>query len=112
MVEYANEVRRLFMGEAENSYRGNSIEVTFSTRSLLRWADLILRYQPLRSRASSRWRMLLTGRWAFAPAKKLKRFSTNWRNASSRNRAESGGVSKGSSAVQDDAAYAGIPPIN
>ena len=47
MVEYANEVRRLFMGEAENSYRGNSIEVTFSTRSLLRWADLILRYQPL-----------------------------------------------------------------
>ena len=47
MVEYANEVRRLFMGEAENSYRGNTIEVTFSTRSLLRWADLILRYQPL-----------------------------------------------------------------
>jgi cobaltochelatase CobS len=45
MVEYAGEVRRLFMGEKENSC--NSIEVTFSTRTLLRWADLTLRYQPL-----------------------------------------------------------------
>lgn len=47
MVEYANEVRRLFMGEASNSYNSNSIEITFSTRSLLRWADLTIRYQPL-----------------------------------------------------------------
>jgi cobaltochelatase CobS len=47
MVEYANEVRRLFMGEAGNSYNGNAIEVTFSTRTLLRWADLTTRYQPL-----------------------------------------------------------------
>jgi cobaltochelatase CobS len=47
MVEYANEVRRLFMGEAENSYNSNAIEVTFSTRTLLRWADLTIRYQPL-----------------------------------------------------------------
>ena len=46
MVEYAGEVRRLFMGEKE-SHSGNSIEVTFSTRTLLRWADLALRYQPL-----------------------------------------------------------------
>lgn len=45
MVEYANEVRRLFMGE--NGYGDNSIEITFSTRTLLRWADLTLRYQPL-----------------------------------------------------------------
>ena len=45
MVEYAGEVRRLFMGE--QAYSGNSIEVTFSTRTLLRWADLAVRYQPL-----------------------------------------------------------------
>ncbi len=45
MVEFANEVRRLFMGE--NGYGSNSIEITFSTRTLLRWADLTLRYQPL-----------------------------------------------------------------
>lgn len=47
MVEYANEVRRLFMGESGNSYKSGSIEITFSTRSLLRWADLTIRYQPL-----------------------------------------------------------------
>jgi cobaltochelatase CobS len=49
MVEYANEVRRLFMGEADNSFNSNAIEVTFSTRTLLRWADLTVRYQPLAS---------------------------------------------------------------
>ena len=47
MVEYANEVRRLFMGESGNSYNTGSIEITFSTRSLLRWAELAIRYQPL-----------------------------------------------------------------
>ena len=41
MVSYANEVRKLFTSES------NAIDVTFSTRSLLRWADLTLRYQPL-----------------------------------------------------------------
>jgi cobaltochelatase CobS len=46
MVEYANEVRRLFMGEAGVGI-ANSIEVTFSTRTLLRWADLTVRFQPL-----------------------------------------------------------------
>lgn len=35
------------MGESGNSYNSNSIEITFSTRSLLRWADLTVRYQPL-----------------------------------------------------------------
>lgn len=47
MVEFANEVRRLFMGESGNCYNSGSIEITFSTRSLLRWADLTIRYQPL-----------------------------------------------------------------
>lgn len=46
MVEYANEVRRLFMGEAGAGI-GNAIEITFSTRTLLRWADLTVRFQPL-----------------------------------------------------------------
>jgi cobaltochelatase CobS len=45
MVEYAGEIRRLFMGEAGAT--GSSIEVTFSTRTLLRWADLTVRFQPL-----------------------------------------------------------------
>jgi cobaltochelatase CobS len=47
MVSFAGEVRRLFMGEQENSHSRQSIEVTLSTRALLRWAQLALRYQPL-----------------------------------------------------------------
>ena len=47
MVAFANEVRGLFMGEAANDSLRNTIEVTFSTRSLLRWADLTVRYLPL-----------------------------------------------------------------
>lgn len=46
MVEYAGEIRRLFMGE-QGTYSSDSIEVTLSTRTLLRWADLTLRFQPL-----------------------------------------------------------------
>lgn len=44
---YANEVRKLFMGESSSSNLVNAIEVTFSTRSLLRWAELTVRFQPL-----------------------------------------------------------------
>jgi len=47
MVDYANEVRKLFMGESSTDNISNTIEVTFSTRSLLRWADLTVRFQPL-----------------------------------------------------------------
>lgn len=47
MVEFANEVRRLFLGEGSNQGFGESIEVTFSTRTLLRWADLTVRFLPL-----------------------------------------------------------------
>ena len=47
MVNYANEVRHIFMGTAGNVYSSKSIEVTFSTRTLLRWAELALRYKPL-----------------------------------------------------------------
>ncbi|SOB59978.1 Cobalamin synthase [Pseudodesulfovibrio profundus] len=46
MVEFANEVRKLFMGEADGNFR-DTIEVTFSTRTLIRWADLTVRFQPL-----------------------------------------------------------------
>ncbi|WDP91071.1 MAG: AAA family ATPase [Desulfobacter sp.] len=45
MVEYANEVRKLFMGESTDF--NDTIEVTFSTRTLIRWADLAIRFQPL-----------------------------------------------------------------
>jgi cobaltochelatase CobS len=37
MVSVANQVRKLFMGEAD---AGAAIEVTFSTRALVRWAQL------------------------------------------------------------------------
>ncbi len=47
MVAFANEVRGLFMGEGSSNNLSNRIEVTFSTRTLLRWADLTLRFQPL-----------------------------------------------------------------
>lgn len=36
MVSFANEVRRMFMGEASNGDPGDCLEITFSTRSLLR----------------------------------------------------------------------------
>lgn len=45
MIEYANHVRRLFVGDEVGT--GRSIEVTFSTRTLIRWADLTVRFQPL-----------------------------------------------------------------
>ena len=47
MVDYANQVRRLFIGEGDNQQPGETIEVTFSTRTLIRWANLTLRFQPL-----------------------------------------------------------------
>ncbi len=47
MVDFANEVRRLFMGNSSMINYTHSIEVTFSTRSLLRWAELTERFQPL-----------------------------------------------------------------
>jgi len=46
MVEFANEVRKLFMGESKVDFN-DTIEVTFSTRTLIRWADLTMRFQPL-----------------------------------------------------------------
>ena len=45
MVDFANEIRKQFIG-ASDSYT-DTIEVTLSTRTLLRWADLPLRFQPL-----------------------------------------------------------------
>lgn len=44
MVSYANEIRKLFVG---GSGVAQQIEVTFSTRSLIRWADLTVRYRNL-----------------------------------------------------------------
>lgn len=35
------------MGEENSTTPTHSIEITFSTRSLLRWGELTLRYQPL-----------------------------------------------------------------
>jgi cobaltochelatase CobS len=41
MIEVANEIRRLFLGENGD---GAAIEVTMSTRSLVRWAQLAIRF--------------------------------------------------------------------
>ena len=45
MVDFANEVRGLFMGTSDTAI--NAIEATLSTRTLIRWADLTLKFQPL-----------------------------------------------------------------
>jgi cobaltochelatase CobS len=42
MIRVANEIRRLFMGE---SHDASAIEITMSTRSLLRWAHLLVAYK-------------------------------------------------------------------
>lgn len=47
MVEYANEVRQLFMGMGDKQHYGETIDVTFSTRTLIRWVDLTVKFQPL-----------------------------------------------------------------
>lgn len=63
MVRYANAVRRLFMGyEAEDM--DVAIEVTFSTRTLLRWARFSLHYasvlvNPDEAITHALWRALL-----------------------------------------------------
>jgi len=46
MVDVANEVRRIYKGEQSGTLKDAvSIEVTFSTRTLLRWAELTLFFQ-------------------------------------------------------------------
>ena len=47
MVEYANEVRRLFMGKDNDKQLGEILEITFSTRTLIRWGKLTVRFQAL-----------------------------------------------------------------
>jgi cobaltochelatase CobS len=48
MVSYANEVRRLFVGSAGTNFNVDAVfEVTFSSRTLIRWAHLTIKYQPL-----------------------------------------------------------------
>ena len=44
MVDFANDVRKSFMG---NSSAHDALEVTLSTRTLIRWAELTLAFQPL-----------------------------------------------------------------
>lgn len=47
MVDFANEVRALFMGDKTENGLAGAIETTLSTRALLRWAELTIRFQPL-----------------------------------------------------------------
>ena len=44
MVDLANDVRKNFMGA---SSAHDALEVTFSTRTLIRWAKLTVAFQPL-----------------------------------------------------------------
>lgn len=45
MVEFANLVRKLFKGESAEGHEGGCIEVTMSTRTLLRWAHYTTFFQ-------------------------------------------------------------------
>jgi len=47
MVDYANDVRRLFIGHEGGNKPDSALEITFSTRTLIRWAKLTVRFQPL-----------------------------------------------------------------
>jgi cobaltochelatase CobS len=47
MVTFANEVRRLFVGSSPTNNSDTVLEVTFSTRTLIRWARLTVRFKPL-----------------------------------------------------------------
>ncbi|MBQ4133038.1 MAG: AAA family ATPase [Desulfovibrionaceae bacterium] len=49
MLRFANAVRRLFIGDAAENI-DMQIEVTFSTRSIIRWALLTAQYEPLGQR--------------------------------------------------------------
>jgi cobaltochelatase CobS len=53
MIEVANETRRLFMASNINNDSENALEVTFSTRTLLRWADLTQRFLNVRRKNAS-----------------------------------------------------------
>ena len=44
MVDFANDVRKQFMG---NSAAHDALDVTLSTRTLIRWAELTIAFQPL-----------------------------------------------------------------
>lgn len=46
MIQFANEIRKAFMGEDETS--STAMEVTLSTRTLVRLAKLYVRYYPLK----------------------------------------------------------------
>ena len=63
MVDFANEIRKQFIG-ASDSYT-DTIEVTLSTRTLLRWADLTLRFQPLAHQGIQPLSYALDRAWAF-----------------------------------------------
>ncbi len=52
MVEYAGEVRRLFLGQTSAATE-SILDVTFSTRTLIRWAKLMTRFQPLAQKGFS-----------------------------------------------------------
>jgi cobaltochelatase CobS len=47
MIEFADEVRRLFMGSSGQTRPETALDVTFSTRTLIRWARLTVKFQPL-----------------------------------------------------------------
>lgn len=58
MVDYANHVRRMFIGaeldesapETSNKFVGVQLPLTFSTRTLIRWAYLANMYAPLKNK--------------------------------------------------------------
>ncbi|WP_022655831.1 CbbQ/NirQ/NorQ C-terminal domain-containing protein [uncultured Desulfovibrio sp.] len=84
MVDYANEVRKLFMGESSSSSLTNSIEVTFSTRGLLRRGDLTVRFQPLARQGIQPVTYALDRALAYRASRESRAMLHDWRNACSR----------------------------
>jgi cobaltochelatase CobS len=74
MVEFAGEVRSLFMGTAKKSYTKTVLEVTFSTRTLIRWARLTVKFMPLLAQGTSPVRHALDRALAFRASAESRSF--------------------------------------
>jgi cobaltochelatase CobS len=74
MVDFAGEVRRLFIGSSEQTRSDTVLEVTFSTRTLIRWARLTVKFHPLARQGFSPIDYALDRALAFRASSESKTF--------------------------------------
>ena len=74
MVEYANEVRKLFLGQSTEPQPETVLEITFSTRTLIRWAKLTTLLQPLTRQGLSPIHLALDRSLAFRATPESRMF--------------------------------------